>query len=141
MNQYTLPDFINKVNQYPEFDFNSPYPTHFMFSYDMPTAQAEKYYAGTFRQFMIAALISRGAVNLQSFVESTITFTADSDEDPLITFQKWKNFLELQFSSNLKFQLGMLSENTLGFPLVITHNTTDHAINFTTERDGVISKF
>ena len=138
---YDIETFITKVKRWPAFKIDSPSFTSLILSYDMDTAVKDRNYTGEFRDFVIAALYSRNAENIESNVASTITFRVESDEDDQVTLIMWCDFLTSIFSKNFRLELGILSENLLSSPFCIHHNSTDHASRFNDRVKEIILMF
>jgi len=114
-------------------------PSHFMLSYDESIDALED---KDFRPYIIAALHAKGAINIESYVASTILFTADSQEGfASIALKNWKKYLNDVFGPEIHIMLCIIVKYTSGGPVFDKIPNPNIEAEFKTRKEKVIEKF
>lgn len=129
---------IKKVEKH--FAYEIPVVSnYFVLSYDESIAELDN---DDFRPYIIAALHAKGAVDMQSYVASTILFKAQSQEGlACIALTNWKKYLIDIFGAEIKIMLCITGKYKTG--TLLFDKITDASVEseFIARRDIVIGKF
>lgn len=112
---------------------------YLLLSYDESIAELDN---ADFRPYIIAALHAKGAVDIQSYVASTILFKVESQEGKSwIALANWKKYLIDIFGAEIKIMLCVTLKTTDDKPLFDKVANPSIEAEFISRRDIVLGKF
>ena len=123
------------------FEYEAPVVViNFMLSYDESIDALEN---KDFRPYIIAALYAKGAINMQSYVASTILFSSNSTNSKAgNALANWKKYLIDVFGDEIKIMICVTSNYTkINTPVFDKVPDISIEAEFTTRREMVIEKF